>query len=106
MRIRQPGPGGPIRALVIRVDLADPAGRAGLLSPGKVAAVASLSAMARSARAIAAINGDFFDIGATGAPVGPMVAGGRLIKPAGSYVLLGAGSERRVANGSWLVAVH
>jgi hypothetical protein len=80
MRIRQAGPGGPIEALVLRIDLADPAVRAGLLYPGRVAGVTTVSAMAQSAGAFAAVNGDFFNIGATGAPVGPMVSGGQLIK--------------------------
>jgi hypothetical protein len=80
MRIRQAGPGGPIEALVLRIDLADPAVRAGLLYPGSVAAVTTVSAMARSAGAFAAVNGDFFNIGETGAPVGPMVTGEQLIK--------------------------
>jgi hypothetical protein len=80
MRIRQAGLGGPLEALVLRVDLADPAVRAGLLYPGRVAGVATVSAMAESAGAFAAVNGDFFNIGHTGAPVGPMVTGDRLIK--------------------------
>jgi hypothetical protein len=80
MRIRKAGPGRPIEALVLRVDLADPAVRAGLLYPGRVAGVATVSSMARSAGAFAAVNGDFFNIGQTGAPVGPMATGDRLIK--------------------------
>jgi hypothetical protein len=80
MRVREPGPGGPLEALVLRVDLANPAVRAGLLYPGSVAGVAPLSAMAKSAGAFAAVNGDFFNIGETGAPVGPMVTSERLIK--------------------------
>jgi hypothetical protein len=80
MRIREARPGGTIEALVLRVDLADPAVRAGLLYPGRVAGVATVSAMAHSAGAFAAVNGDFFNIGQTGAPVGPMVTGDQLIK--------------------------
>ena len=80
LRLRQPGPGGPIEAYVLRVDLADPAVRAGLLYPGAVAAVQTLSAMANGAGAFAAVNGDFFNIGASGAPVGPVVSDGVLIK--------------------------
>jgi hypothetical protein len=80
MRIREADPGGPIEALVLRIDLADPAVRAGLLYPGRVAGVTTVSAMARSAGAFAAVNGDFFNIGETGAPVGPMVTGEQLIK--------------------------
>jgi hypothetical protein len=80
MRIRQAGPRGPIEALVLRVGLADPAVRGGLLYPGSVAGVETLSAMAQSAGAFAAVNGDFFNIGETGAPVGPMVTDDQLIK--------------------------
>jgi hypothetical protein len=79
-RVREAGSGRPIEALVFRIDLADPAIRAGLLYPGRVAAVTTVSAMARSAGAFAAVNGDFFNIGETGAPVGPMVTANQLIK--------------------------
>ena len=74
------GPGGPIKAYVLRVDLADAAVRAGLLYPGSIAAVRTVSAMARAAGAFAGVNGDFFNIGASDAPVGPVVTDGRLIK--------------------------
>ena len=80
LRLRQPGPGGPIQAYVLRVDLADPAVRAGLLYPGALAAVQRISVMARRAGAFAAVNGDFFNIGASDAPVGPVVSDGVLIK--------------------------
>jgi hypothetical protein len=65
---------------VLRVNLADPAVRAGLLYPGVISAVQTVSAMAERAGAFAAVNGDFFNIGASGAPVGPVVTAGRLIK--------------------------
>jgi hypothetical protein len=80
MRIRESDFGAEIKALVLRVDLANPAVRAGLLFPDRVASVATVSAMARSAGAFAAVNGDFFNIGQTGAPVGPMVTDGGLLK--------------------------
>jgi len=80
LRVHEVGPAGPIQALVLRVDLADPAVRAGLLYPGRVAGGATVSAMARATGAFAAVNGDFFNIGHTGAPVGPMVLGDQLIK--------------------------
>ena len=80
LRVNRSGPGGPIKAYVLRVDLADPAVRAGLLYPGSIAAVRTVSAMARDAGAFAGVNGDFFNIGASDAPVGPAVTNGRLIK--------------------------
>jgi Phosphodiester glycosidase len=80
LRVHEPGPGGPIEAYALRVDLRDPNLRAGVLYPGVIAGVRTLSAMARAAGAFAGVNGDYFNIGASGAPVGPVVAGGRLIK--------------------------
>lgn len=80
LRLDRPGPGGPIKAHVLRVDLTDPGVRAGFLYPGAIAAVRTVSAMARDAGAFAAVNGDFFNIGASGAPVGPVVSGGLLLK--------------------------
>ena len=65
---------------MIRVDLSDPRVRAGLLYPGRIAAVQPLSTMARRGGAFAAVNGDFFNIGLSGAPVGPVVSGGQLLK--------------------------
>ena len=95
MRIRQAGPRGPLEALVLRVDLANPGVRPGLLYPGRVAGVATVSAMARSAGAFAAVNGDFFNIGATGAPVGPMVTGEQLLKAPqpGRALVAGVGED-------------
>jgi Phosphodiester glycosidase len=80
MRIRQTGPEGPTDAYVLRVNLADPAVRPGLLYPGVISAVRTVSAMAQRAGSFAAINGDFFNISASGAPVGPVVSVGRLLK--------------------------
>ena len=80
VHVRRAGPGGLIEAYVLRVDLADRGVRVGLLYPGHVAAVETVSAMASAVGAFAAINGDFFNIGASGAPVGPEVADGLLLK--------------------------
>ncbi|MFB4319171.1 phosphodiester glycosidase family protein [Actinomadura sp. 21ATH] len=74
-------PGGWLRADLLTVDLTGRV-RAGYLSPGTVSAVEPLSRQAGRAGAIAAVNGDFFDIGRTGAPEGPAVAGGGLVKSA------------------------
>jgi hypothetical protein len=95
LRVRQPGPGGPIISYVLRVDLADPAVRAGLIYPGAIAAVQTVSAMAREAGAFAAVNGDFFNIGASDAPVGPVVTAGRLIKAPqpGRALAVGVGAD-------------
>ncbi|MFJ2607178.1 phosphodiester glycosidase family protein [Streptomyces sp. NPDC087425] len=82
------GAQGTVHAHVLSVDLR--AARAGLLYPGKVAARATVSAMADTQGAVAGVNGDFFNISeaqhpgveATGAAVGPAIAEGRVLKSA------------------------
>lgn len=73
---------GQVMGDVVEVDLERPEVRTDLLTPGAVAARASVAAMAGRTGAVAGINGDFFDIGRTNAPAGPAVAGGRPLKAA------------------------
>lgn len=73
---------GRVRGDVIEVDLANPAVRTDLLTPGAVAARSTVTQMADARDAVAAVNGDFFDIGRTSAPAGPAVADGDPLKAA------------------------
>ncbi|HYH30982.1 MAG TPA: phosphodiester glycosidase family protein [Pseudonocardia sp.] len=73
---------GQVMGDVVEVDLTDPAVHADLLTPGAIAARSPVAAMADGSGAIAAINGDFFDIGQTNAPTGPAVQDGRPLKAA------------------------
>lgn len=75
-------PDGSYQGHLIRADLWHPLVSAGLLYPGSVAATAPVSALADGKRAVAAINGDFFNIGQTGAPVGPAIVDGKALKAA------------------------
>ncbi|MFH8341863.1 phosphodiester glycosidase family protein [Streptomyces sp. AM6-12] len=85
-----PAAAGTTHAHLLTVDLRDPRVRVGLLDPGAVAARATVSRMADAAKAVAGVNGDFFDItetqhpgvDPTGASVGPAVADGRVLKAA------------------------
>ncbi|WP_416071824.1 phosphodiester glycosidase family protein [Streptomyces sp. ID05-04B] len=85
-----PAAAGTAHAHVLGVDLADSRVRLGLLYPGAMAARATVSSLAGRQRAVAGVNGDFFDItetqhpgvAATGASVGPAVAGARALKGA------------------------
>ena len=79
IRLREPARGDAPEGFAIRVDLSDPKLRAGLLYPGRIAAVQPLSTMTSRAGAFAAVNGDFFNIGRNGAPVGLVVSGGQLL---------------------------
>jgi hypothetical protein len=75
---------------LLSVDLREPGISVGLLTAGSVAARKPVSGMADERGAVAAVNGDFFNISetqhpgvpATGAPVGPAVAGGVALKSA------------------------
>ena len=85
---------GWLRGDLLTVDLT--VARAGYLSPGAVASVEPLSAQAARAGAVAAVNGDFFDINRTGAPNGPAVDDGRLVKsakPGWSTATAGVGAD-------------
>ncbi|MER7971763.1 phosphodiester glycosidase family protein [Streptomyces sp. NPDC096080] len=81
---------GIARVHLLSVDLGVPSVRTDLLYPGAVAARATVSRMADARGAVGGVNGDFFDISeaqhpgveATGASVGPAVAGGRVLKSA------------------------
>lgn len=68
---------------VVEVDLTQPGVRIGLLVPGgAVTGGAGVARMARDTGAVAGINGDFFDIGRTGAAVGPAVRDEQPLKAA------------------------
>ena len=79
---------GLTHAHVLSVDLRDPHVRLDLLYPGAVAARATVSRLANTQGAVAGVNGDFFNITetqhpgvqATGASVGPAIAGGKVLK--------------------------
>ncbi|XVV01952.1 phosphodiester glycosidase family protein [Actinosynnema sp. CA-248983] len=77
--------GGWIRGDALTVDLT--AGtRVDYLHPGRVTAAEPLSAQATRTRAVAAVNGDFFDINNSNAPEGVGVQDGRTIKsPAANH---------------------
>ncbi|MER7920108.1 MULTISPECIES: phosphodiester glycosidase family protein [unclassified Streptomyces] len=85
-----PAAAGTTHAHLLTVDLGNPRVRVDLLHPGAVAERATVSHMANAARALAGVNGDFFDItetqhpgvDPTGASVGPAVAHGRVLKAA------------------------
>ncbi|MEU4743877.1 phosphodiester glycosidase family protein, partial [Actinosynnema sp. NPDC023658] len=79
------GAGGWIRGDALTVDLT--AGTTvDYLHPGSVTAAEPLSAQADRTRAVAAVNGDFFDIDNSNAPRGVGVRDGRTIKsPAAGY---------------------
>ncbi|RAJ75305.1 uncharacterized protein DUF2233 [Streptomyces sp. PsTaAH-137] len=85
-----PAAKGTAHAHVLTVDLRDPRVGVDLLHPGAVGARMTVSAMADARGAVGGVNGDFFNITetqhpgveATGAAVGPAIAGGHTLKGA------------------------
>jgi hypothetical protein len=61
---------GWIRVNALTADLSTPGLKLDYTAPGKVSSPGPLSTAIRRDRAIAGVNGDFFDIGDTGAPLG------------------------------------
>lgn len=84
---------GPAHGHLLTVDLRERRVSVDLLYPGVVGARSRISQLADQGRAVGGVNGDFFNIAeeqhpgveATGAPVGPAVAGGRALKAAVPY---------------------
>lgn len=61
---------GPLRAHLLAVDLSTPGLRLDYASAGAVRRTDQVSDILARSRAVAGVNGDFFDIGDTGAPLG------------------------------------
>ncbi|RSM38341.1 hypothetical protein DMA12_33505 [Amycolatopsis balhimycina DSM 5908] len=71
-------PAGWIRGDTLAVDLGSKVLKPAYLSPGTVSARTPLSQQIARAGAVAGVNGDFFDISATGAPIGVGIDRGQL----------------------------
>ncbi|WP_020660994.1 phosphodiester glycosidase family protein [Amycolatopsis benzoatilytica] len=71
-------PKGWIRGDALSVDLTSKVLKPAYLSPGTVSARTPLSQQVARAGAVAGVNGDFFDINATGAPLGVGIDKGEL----------------------------
>jgi hypothetical protein len=86
---------GWVGGYLLKADLSNPAVTADLIYPGTVTSAQPLSAMAGQAKAVAAVNGDFFDINNTKLPLGFAVAGGEVLKtgPA-EWASAGVGADR------------
>ncbi|MDW5324193.1 phosphodiester glycosidase family protein [Plantactinospora sp. KLBMP9567] len=71
--------GGPNQINVLTANLSEPTLKPKYLNPGTVGATATLTSQANRVGAVAAVNGDFFDIGVTGAPRGIGLDDGTLL---------------------------
>ncbi|MDF2630208.1 MAG: hypothetical protein K0R39_4039 [Symbiobacteriaceae bacterium] len=88
-------PFGWVKGHLLDADLSSDKVGSDLLSAGAVTAARPLTVQANNSRAIAAVNGDFFDINNTKAPLGPMVQTGLIWKSAPSTAnAAGVGADR------------
>ena len=89
---------GPLVVSLVTVDPHQPTVRIGtvLARDHVVSSDETVSSMARRTGAVAGINGDYFDIGGTGAPTGVLVRDGLLARSPTSRVALTVTREREV----------
>ncbi|HTJ28362.1 MAG TPA: phosphodiester glycosidase family protein [Candidatus Limnocylindria bacterium] len=89
---------GPLVVSIVTVDLNDPTVRLGtvLAHDRVVSSDETVSSMARRTGAVAGINGDYFDIGATGAPTGVLVSNGLLDRSPNERAALTVTRDRAV----------
>ncbi|RIQ32130.1 DUF1573 domain-containing protein [Jiangella rhizosphaerae] len=106
-RTEQIGPGITLRELtsvtptgwydqrILTADLANPAVTSDLLAGEHVTDRAPTSEMVNDAGAVAGVNGDFFDINNSGAPLGAEVRDGELLKSSdyGTWAHIGVGMD-------------
>ncbi len=106
-RTEQIGPGISLRELtsvtptgwydqhILTADLANPAVSSDLISGEYVAERAQTSVLVNDADAVAGVNGDFFDINNSGAPLGAEVRDGELLKSSdyGNWTHVGVGMD-------------
>jgi exopolysaccharide biosynthesis protein/3',5'-cyclic AMP phosphodiesterase CpdA len=80
---------------VLTADLSDPAVSSDLLTAGPVAQGGPISVAANKAGAVAAVNGDFFDIDNSQAPLGVAIQDGTLLKSpqASGWPAVGVGKD-------------
>jgi hypothetical protein len=81
-------------AQILTVDLGEPALTTDLLMADHVGQATPLSQQAKAAGAIAGVNGDFFDIGNSGAALRPAIRSGRVVKSGSPETVVGVTNER------------
>jgi len=89
---------GPLVVSIVTIDPREPTVRLGavLAHDAIISKDETISAMAHRTGAVAGINGDYFDIGTTGAPVGVLVRNGALDRSPSARVALTVTRDRRV----------
>ncbi len=92
--LRQLDSFGWIDAQVLSVDLQQEAVTTDLLMADHVGQATGLSSQAKAAGAIAGVNGDFFDIGNSGAALRPAIRSGRVVKSGDPESVVGVSDDR------------
>ena len=81
-------------AQILTVDLAEQAVTTDLLMADHVGQATGLTQQAKAAGAIAGVNGDFFDIGNSGAALRPAIRSGRVVKSGDPETVVGVTNGR------------
>ncbi|WP_404452119.1 phosphodiester glycosidase family protein [Virgibacillus necropolis] len=88
---------GWINGEIMTVDLANDQSSTDLIFSGEISDAMPVSEMVEAAGTIGGVNGDFFDINRTDAPLGTVIKGGKLLKgPQGSHTLTAGVDEQGV----------
>lgn len=106
LAVRRLDGGGWLDLFALLVDLSEPGVQLDALTPPALTSRQPVSQLAREAGAVGAVNGDFFYSGATGAPVGLVVQGSRIVKGPGpegrpSLAIVATSSGLRATVGTW-----
>ncbi len=106
LAVRRLDGGGWLDLFALLVDLSEPGVELDALTPPALTSREPVSQLARAAGAVGAVNGDFFYSGTTGAPVGLVVQGSRIVKGPGpearpSLAIVATPAGLRAAVGTW-----
>ncbi len=84
-------PAGPVTVHILNVDLTEPGVHLGIVQAHNrlISSDETISHMANRTGALAGINGDYFEEGSTGRPIGMEVINGQMMQSPSAYAVLG-----------------
>lgn len=90
-------PAGPVQVHILSVDLTEPGVHLGIVQAHNrlISSDETISQMANWTGALAGINGDYFEEGTTGRPIGMEVINGQMMQSPSAYAVLGITSNNQ-----------
>jgi phosphodiester glycosidase len=94
-------PTGPVLVHILNVDLTIPGIHLGVVQAHNrlISSDETISKMANRTGALAGINGDYFEVGATGRPIGMEVINGQMMQSPSDYAVFGITSNNQFTMG-------